>query len=52
MLLQLPFSCQVIIEGFKSYKDQIFSDYFSPKINTVGMLPHFVLVSAPNEVIL
>jgi len=26
---------QVIIEGFKSYKDQLISDEFSPRINTV-----------------
>jgi hypothetical protein len=27
---------QVIIEGFKSYKGQLISDNFSPKINTIG----------------
>lgn len=29
---------QVIINGFKSYKDQIAVDEFSPKLNTVGTL--------------
>ncbi len=27
---------QVIIEGFKSYKDQTISEPFSPRINIVG----------------
>lgn len=27
---------QVIIEGFKSYKDQTITEPFSPKINCIG----------------
>ena len=31
------FGCkQVIIEGFKTYKDQTIAEPFSPKINTIG----------------
>ena len=32
----LPPSLQVIIEGFKSYKDQTVSESFSPGVNVVG----------------
>jgi hypothetical protein len=35
---------QVIIEGFKSYKEEISTEPFSPKVNVVGkpllLLPH------------
>lgn len=34
----LPLPFQVIIEGFKSYKDQTVSDSFSPGVNVVGEL--------------
>ncbi len=27
---------QVIVEGFKSYKEQIITEPFSPKLNTLG----------------
>jgi hypothetical protein len=30
---------QVIIEGFKSYREEISTEPFSPKVNVVGKLP-------------
>ncbi|KAH7561343.1 hypothetical protein JRO89_XS10G0214100 [Xanthoceras sorbifolium] len=40
---------QVIIEGFKSYREQVATEPFSPKINCVGkddLLPSFYYVFA------
>jgi len=33
-----PRRVQVILEGFKSYKEQTETEPFSPKVNTIGAL--------------
>lgn len=40
---------QVIIEGFKSYKDQTITEPFSPKINCIGVFRGLVICSPPSS---
>jgi len=50
LLIGLVFFFKVVIEGFKSYREQIATEDFSPKVNCVGnyfiqkLLDDFVLI--------